>query len=126
MNTYVNIREARFRQALFEEFPGIHFKLEDHVDMLSLWFSFQVKSGTDVFVNEADGFEAVAVLAERVRQEALVKTGAARQVRAANDQAEQYRQENVRLARMVQDRDEAIRDLKARITDLQDQIGENI
>lgn len=122
----VNINEARFKRALAEEMPGLSWSVDGTQDMLNLRFSIQVRSGIEMFVNEQQGFEHVMVLAERVRQEALVKTGANRIVEAANQQAEQYRLENVRLGRRLQDSDEEIKALKARIVDLQDTIGEDL
>lgn len=122
----VSINEDRFRKALFDEMPGLAMTVDDHRDMLNLRFTIVARSGLEMFVNEEHAQEAVRVLAERVRQDALVKTGANRIVEAANQQAEQYRQENVRLARILQDREDDIKTLKARITDLQDQIGEEL
>lgn len=117
----VNINEHRFRQALFDEMPGLMVSIEDS-SMLDLRFQFRVTSSYDNWPSEEVAFEQVRLLAERIRQEVLTKTGASRIVRAANEQAEQYRLENVRMERMIQDRDEQIKNLRARITELQDQI----
>lgn len=122
----VNINERRFRQALLEELPGLIVSVDEIRDMLDLRFQFRVTHHYDNFVNEDAALAQVQVLAERLRQEALTKTGASRIVQAATEQAEQYRLENVRMGRMIQDRDEQIKDLKARITDLQDQISETL
>lgn len=122
----ININEERFRSALRTELPGLAFMLDGSQDMLDLRFTFRVSSGFEMFVNEQAGHEQVRILAERLRQDVLVKTGASRIVQAANDQAEQYRLENVRLSRSLQDREQEVRDLKARIVDMQDQIGEQL
>jgi hypothetical protein len=120
----VNIHEDRFKRALEKEFPGISYSVDGKLDMLNLRLSFRVSSSIETFYNEQQGYEHIAHLADRLRQDALVKTGASRIVEAANAQAEQYRQENVRLARSLQERDDKIKILKARVADLQDEIAE--
>lgn len=124
--SHVSIQEDRFRQALFNELPGLAYMYDSSIDMLDLRFTFRVTHGLELLRTEAEAYEQVKLLAERLRQEVLVKTGASRIVQAANDQAEQYRQENVRMGRMLQERDDAIKELKARITDLQDQLTEEL
>jgi len=118
----VNINEHRFREALAREFPGLMHST-DEFDMLNLRFTVNVKSSIENYVNADTAYEQVGVLAERLRQDTLVKTGAARIVQAANAQAEQYRIENAKLVQMVADRDDRIVTLKARIADLQDSIA---
>lgn len=119
-----NINNDKFRDALAREMPGLSVMIDGSTDMMELRFYFKVSSTMESFYDSESAYERVKVLAERVKQEALVKTGAFRTVQAANEQAEQYRQDNLRLSHMVQDRDEQIRNLNQRIRDLQDQIAE--
>lgn len=131
--TITSINDDRFRKALADEMPGLAWSVYANEDMLNLRFSFRVSSQMEYFVTDEQTYDQVKILAERVRQEALVKTGASRIVQAANDQAEQYRLENSRLSQLLQDRNEEITGLKAQIGDiksqvtyLQEQIGEEL
>lgn len=114
---YVNINSSQYREALREEMPGLDYLIDDRTDMTELRFTFTVRHGMEYAVNDAQAREQVKVLAERMRQDVLVKTGANRRIRAAEDQAEQYRLENLRMAQMIAERD-------ARIKTLNDQISE--
>lgn len=126
-DSYVNINEARFQEALIREMPGLESYIlsTPSIADLELSLSLRVTTPYENFVNEEHALEQIQLIAERLRRDVLTKTGADRLVRAASEQAEQAEQEKARLRRLLDDRNGQILELTRRISFLEDQLSDN-